>query len=145
MFSSVLMRKDDERHRQKFGKPTEKIFPFGCLQEWFLGHRLHDNKPSIIHHYYFSEDTTSFGYPDPAAGWALSAPLYQRCVWMCCVGKWVKKGSLSCLFSDHFQRINLCYGIILFSSCLSLMPSIHCHRGVMTAVGISWTNLWRWL
>ncbi|XP_015235560.1 PREDICTED: beta-1,3-glucosyltransferase-like isoform X2 [Cyprinodon variegatus] len=51
---------------------------YSVQEEWFLGHRLHDNKPSIIHHYYFSEDTTSFGYPDPAAGWALSAPLYQR-------------------------------------------------------------------
>ncbi|MED6288947.1 hypothetical protein CHARACLAT_031415 [Characodon lateralis] len=49
-------------------------------EEWFLGQRLHDNKPSIVHHYAFSEDPTSFGYPDPAAGWALSAPLYQRCV-----------------------------------------------------------------
>ncbi|XP_047234195.1 beta-1,3-glucosyltransferase isoform X2 [Girardinichthys multiradiatus] len=47
-------------------------------EEWFLGQRLHDNKPSIVHHYAFSEDPTSFGYPDPAAGWALSAPLYQR-------------------------------------------------------------------
>ncbi|XP_028277531.1 beta-1,3-glucosyltransferase [Parambassis ranga] len=47
-------------------------------EEWFLGKRLHDNEASIIHHYAFSEDPTSFGYPDPAAGWALSAPLYHR-------------------------------------------------------------------
>ncbi|XP_023197573.1 beta-1,3-glucosyltransferase-like isoform X1 [Xiphophorus maculatus] len=47
-------------------------------EEWFLGQRLHDNKPSIVHHYAFSEDPTSFGYPDPAAGWALSAALHQR-------------------------------------------------------------------
>uniref|UniRef100_A0AAQ5ZTV8 Fringe-like glycosyltransferase domain-containing protein n=1 Tax=Amphiprion ocellaris TaxID=80972 RepID=A0AAQ5ZTV8_AMPOC len=47
-------------------------------EEWFLGRRLHDNEASIIHHYAFSEDPISFGYPDPAAGWALSAPLLQR-------------------------------------------------------------------
>ncbi|KAM4547231.1 beta-1,3-glucosyltransferase [Fundulus diaphanus] len=47
-------------------------------EEWFLGQALHDNKPSIIHHYAFFEDPSYFGYPDPAAGWALSAPLYRR-------------------------------------------------------------------
>uniref|UniRef100_A0A3P9JPF9 Beta 3-glucosyltransferase b n=1 Tax=Oryzias latipes TaxID=8090 RepID=A0A3P9JPF9_ORYLA len=47
-------------------------------EEWFLGKRLHDNKASIIHHYAFSEDPASFGYPDPAAGWAVSVPLCQR-------------------------------------------------------------------
>ncbi|XP_026225801.1 beta 3-glucosyltransferase b isoform X1 [Anabas testudineus] len=47
-------------------------------EEWFLGKRLHDNDASIIHHYAFSEDPTSFGYPDPAAGWALSALLLRR-------------------------------------------------------------------
>uniref|UniRef100_A0A8C5DTW3 Beta-1,3-glucosyltransferase-like n=1 Tax=Gouania willdenowi TaxID=441366 RepID=A0A8C5DTW3_GOUWI len=45
-------------------------------KEWFLGKRLHDNEASIIHHYAFSEGL-SFGYPDPAAGWALSAALLQ--------------------------------------------------------------------
>ncbi|XP_029957220.1 beta-1,3-glucosyltransferase [Salarias fasciatus] len=47
-------------------------------EEWFLGKRLHDDEASIIHHYAFSEDPGSFGYPDPAAGWALSAPLLLR-------------------------------------------------------------------
>uniref|UniRef100_I3K4D0 Beta 3-glucosyltransferase b n=1 Tax=Oreochromis niloticus TaxID=8128 RepID=I3K4D0_ORENI len=47
-------------------------------QEWFLGKRLRDNEASIIHHYAFSEDPSSFGYPDTAAGWALSAPLLKR-------------------------------------------------------------------
>ncbi|KAM6911889.1 beta-1,3-glucosyltransferase [Lycodopsis pacificus] len=47
-------------------------------EEWFLGKLLHDNEPSIIHHYAFSEDPGSFSYPDPAAGWALSTPLLQR-------------------------------------------------------------------
>ncbi|KAG7515938.1 beta-1,3-glucosyltransferase-like isoform X1 [Solea senegalensis] len=47
-------------------------------EEWFLGKHLHDNEASIIHHYAFSEDPSSFGYPDPAAGLALSAPLLQR-------------------------------------------------------------------
>lgn len=52
-------------------------------QEWFLGKRLHDDEASIIHHYAFSEDPASFGYPDPAAGWAVSAPLLRRCVYVC--------------------------------------------------------------
>uniref|UniRef100_A0A3P8VZJ2 Beta 3-glucosyltransferase b n=1 Tax=Cynoglossus semilaevis TaxID=244447 RepID=A0A3P8VZJ2_CYNSE len=47
-------------------------------EEWFLGRRLCDVEASIIHHYAFSEDPSSFGYPDPAAGWALSAPLLRR-------------------------------------------------------------------
>ncbi|XP_034034115.1 beta-1,3-glucosyltransferase isoform X2 [Thalassophryne amazonica] len=47
-------------------------------EEWFLGKCLHDNEASIIHHYAFSEDPGSFGYPDPAAGWALSVPLLRR-------------------------------------------------------------------
>ncbi|XP_072231489.1 beta-1,3-glucosyltransferase isoform X2 [Leuresthes tenuis] len=51
---------------------------FPIQEEWFLGKRLHDNEASIIHHYAFSEDPSSFGYPDPAAGWALSAPLLHR-------------------------------------------------------------------
>lgn len=54
-----------------------------CLcvwQEWFLGKPLHDSEASIIHHYAFAEDPTSFSYPDPAAGWALSMPLLRRFV-----------------------------------------------------------------
>ncbi|KAM4620398.1 beta-1,3-glucosyltransferase [Polymixia lowei] len=51
---------------------------YNAQEEWFLGKRLHDNEVSIIHHYAFSEEPASFGYPDPAAGWALSAPLLQR-------------------------------------------------------------------
>lgn len=47
-------------------------------EEWFLGKRLHDNEASIIHHYAFSENPRSFGYPDPAAGWALSSALLHR-------------------------------------------------------------------
>lgn len=43
-----------------------------------MGKRLHDNKASIIHHYAFSEDPSIFAYPDPAAGWAVSAPLLKR-------------------------------------------------------------------
>ncbi|XP_034539866.1 beta-1,3-glucosyltransferase [Notolabrus celidotus] len=47
-------------------------------EEWFLGKRLNDEDASIIHHYAFSEDPVSFGYPDPAAGWALSTSLLLR-------------------------------------------------------------------
>ncbi|XP_056141306.1 beta-1,3-glucosyltransferase [Lampris incognitus] len=51
---------------------------YNTQEEWFLGKRLHDDEASIIHHYAFSEDPTSFGYPDPTAGWALSIPLLHR-------------------------------------------------------------------
>ncbi|XP_076024827.1 beta-1,3-glucosyltransferase [Genypterus blacodes] len=51
---------------------------YTAQEEWFLGKRLHDNEASIIHHYAFSEDPVSFGYPDPAAGWALSVSLLHR-------------------------------------------------------------------
>uniref|UniRef100_A0A667XG43 Beta 3-glucosyltransferase b n=2 Tax=Myripristis murdjan TaxID=586833 RepID=A0A667XG43_9TELE len=54
------------------------LFVLSYCQEWFLGKRLHDNEASIIHHYAFSEDPSSFGYPDPAAGWAISMSLLQR-------------------------------------------------------------------
>uniref|UniRef100_A0A674MDT5 Beta 3-glucosyltransferase b n=2 Tax=Takifugu rubripes TaxID=31033 RepID=A0A674MDT5_TAKRU len=47
-------------------------------EEWFLGRGLHDDGASIIHHYAFSEDPSSFTYPDPSAGWAVSKPLLKR-------------------------------------------------------------------
>ncbi|KAM3601373.1 uncharacterized protein V6R79_011676 [Siganus canaliculatus] len=56
----------------------EVLHRYHVPQEWFLGKRLHDNEASIIHHYAFSEDPRSFGYPDPAAGWARSTSLLQR-------------------------------------------------------------------
>ena len=58
--------------------PPHSVPRTPCPQEWFLGKRLHDNKATIIHHYAFSEDPPSFGYPDPAAGWVLSTPLLHR-------------------------------------------------------------------
>ncbi|KAM6984644.1 beta-1,3-glucosyltransferase [Aplochiton taeniatus] len=51
---------------------------YSAQRDWFLGKRLHDDEASIIHHYAFSEDPASFGYPDPAAGWAISTPLAHR-------------------------------------------------------------------
>ncbi|XP_025766611.1 beta-1,3-glucosyltransferase isoform X3 [Oreochromis niloticus] len=56
----------------------EVLNRYPAQEEWFLGKRLRDNEASIIHHYAFSEDPSSFGYPDTAAGWALSAPLLKR-------------------------------------------------------------------
>ncbi|XP_016119254.1 beta-1,3-glucosyltransferase [Sinocyclocheilus grahami] len=51
---------------------------FNTRKEWFLGRPLHDDEPTIIHHYAFSEDPYSFSYPDFMAGWALSCPLAKR-------------------------------------------------------------------
>ncbi|XP_047462135.1 beta-1,3-glucosyltransferase [Mugil cephalus] len=67
-------------------------------EEWFLGKRLHDDEPSIIHHYAFSEDPSSFGYPDPAAGWALSAPLQQR------LSERIQHGSLKSEFTIDLKH-----------------------------------------
>ncbi|XP_072515482.1 beta-1,3-glucosyltransferase [Salminus brasiliensis] len=51
---------------------------FTSGREWFLGKALNDKVATIIHHYAFSEEPTGFGYPDFAAGWALSCPLVKR-------------------------------------------------------------------
>ena len=83
---------------QKITKPLS--FTFYYSQEWFLGKRLHDNEASIIHHYAFSEDPSSFGYPDPAAGWALSEPLLHRCGSVCA------------------EMVSLIYSSFFLTSCL---------------------------
>ena len=58
--------------------PWRPYYVFHFSKEWFLGKGLHDNEASIIHHYAFAEDPSSFNYPDPRAGWAVSAPLLKR-------------------------------------------------------------------
>ncbi|XP_040006391.1 beta-1,3-glucosyltransferase isoform X2 [Xiphias gladius] len=68
----------EEETRVSLAALLQVLHRYQVHEEWFLGKRLHDNEASIIHHYAFSEDPSSFGYPDPAAGWALSAPLLQR-------------------------------------------------------------------
>ncbi|XP_073770192.1 beta-1,3-glucosyltransferase isoform X2 [Danio rerio] len=60
-----------------FDPYTLRSFDFVIL-EWFLGRSLHDDEPTIIHHYAFSEDPYSFAYPDFMAGWAISCPLAKR-------------------------------------------------------------------
>ncbi|KAM6907223.1 beta-1,3-glucosyltransferase [Xenentodon cancila] len=68
----------EEETRVEIPALLQILSRYPVQQEWFLGKRLHDDGASIIHHYAFSEDPSSFGYPDPAAGWALSGPLYLR-------------------------------------------------------------------
>uniref|UniRef100_A0A671N626 Beta 3-glucosyltransferase b n=1 Tax=Sinocyclocheilus anshuiensis TaxID=1608454 RepID=A0A671N626_9TELE len=53
----------------------QMLSKFKTRKEWFLGRPLHDDEPTIIHDYAFSEDPYSFTYPDFMAGWALSCPL----------------------------------------------------------------------
>ncbi|XP_067290318.1 beta-1,3-glucosyltransferase [Pseudorasbora parva] len=57
---------------------TQVLSKFNTRKEWFLGRPLHDDEPTIIHHYAFSEDPKSFTYPDFMAGWALSCLLVMR-------------------------------------------------------------------
>lgn len=47
-------------------------------QEWFLGHALHDQDATIIHHYAFHENPKSFTYPDFASGFLFSVGLLNR-------------------------------------------------------------------
>ncbi|XP_040908387.1 beta-1,3-glucosyltransferase isoform X2 [Toxotes jaculatrix] len=68
----------EEETRVRLAALLQVLHRYQVHEEWFLGKRLHDNEASIIHHYAFSEDPRSFGYPDPAAGWALSVPLLHR-------------------------------------------------------------------
>ncbi|KAM7398152.1 hypothetical protein PAMA_006168 [Pampus argenteus] len=68
----------EEETRVTLAALLHVLHRYQAHEEWFLGKRLNDNEASIIHHYAFSEDPSSFGYPDPAAGWALSTPLLQR-------------------------------------------------------------------
>ncbi|XP_019952583.1 beta-1,3-glucosyltransferase isoform X2 [Paralichthys olivaceus] len=68
----------EEETRVSLAALLQVLHRYQGHKEWFLGKRLHDNEASIIHHYAFSEDPSSFGYPDPAAGWALSTPLLHR-------------------------------------------------------------------
>uniref|UniRef100_A0A673MEA1 Beta 3-glucosyltransferase b n=1 Tax=Sinocyclocheilus rhinocerous TaxID=307959 RepID=A0A673MEA1_9TELE len=56
----------------------QMLSKFKTRKEWFLGRHLHDDEPTIIHDYAFSEDPYSFTYPDFMAGWALSCPLAKR-------------------------------------------------------------------
>ncbi|XP_077962681.1 beta-1,3-glucosyltransferase isoform X1 [Gasterosteus aculeatus] len=68
----------EEQTSITLAKLLQVLNRYQVQEEWFLGKRLHDNEPSIIHHYAFSEDPGSFSYPDPAAGWALSSLLLRR-------------------------------------------------------------------
>ncbi|KAL6098724.1 b3glct [Pungitius sinensis] len=68
----------EEQTSVTLAKLLQVLNRYQVQEEWFLGKCLHDNEPSIIHHYAFSEDPGSFSYPDPAAGWALSSLLLRR-------------------------------------------------------------------
>ncbi|XP_017271828.1 beta 3-glucosyltransferase a [Kryptolebias marmoratus] len=54
------------------------LVKFNKSKEWFLGKPLHDEESTIIHHYAFAKNPSSFKYPDFAAAWALSLPLVVR-------------------------------------------------------------------
>uniref|UniRef100_A0AAV2JB77 Fringe-like glycosyltransferase domain-containing protein n=1 Tax=Knipowitschia caucasica TaxID=637954 RepID=A0AAV2JB77_KNICA len=70
----------EEETEVSLGQLLTVLQRYPASEEWFLGRRLHDSEASIIHHYAFAEDPAVFGYPDPAAGWALSTALLHRLV-----------------------------------------------------------------
>ncbi|KAM9319851.1 beta-1,3-glucosyltransferase [Gastrophryne carolinensis] len=59
-------------------KLVETLQRYNRSKNYFLGKALHDEESTIIHHYAFAENPSSFKYPDFAAGWALSIPLVKR-------------------------------------------------------------------
>ncbi|XP_053564442.1 beta-1,3-glucosyltransferase [Bombina bombina] len=61
----------------KLQKLLKTLQRFDKSKNWFLGKALHDEESTIIHHYAFAENPSSFKYPDFAAGWALSMPLVK--------------------------------------------------------------------
>ncbi|XP_045149996.1 beta-1,3-glucosyltransferase [Echinops telfairi] len=68
----------EEETRVHLPKLLRTLGRHDSAKEWFLGKALHDEEATIIHHYAFSENPTSFKYPDFAAGWALSMPLVNK-------------------------------------------------------------------
>ncbi|XP_006832099.1 PREDICTED: beta-1,3-glucosyltransferase [Chrysochloris asiatica] len=68
----------EEETRIRIPKLLETLRRHDPAKEWFLGKALRDDESTIIHHYAFSENPTSFKYPDFAAGWALSIPLVNK-------------------------------------------------------------------
>ncbi|XP_062393033.1 beta-1,3-glucosyltransferase-like isoform X2 [Sardina pilchardus] len=62
----------------KIPRLLQVLSRFDAGKEWFLGSPLHDDESTIIHHYAFFDDPSSFKYPDFAAGWGLSCSLLNR-------------------------------------------------------------------
>lgn len=50
----------------------------GGKKELFLGHALHDQEATIVHHFAFFENPTVFRYPTFRAGIALSWTMVRR-------------------------------------------------------------------
>uniref|UniRef100_A0AAR2K147 Fringe-like glycosyltransferase domain-containing protein n=1 Tax=Pygocentrus nattereri TaxID=42514 RepID=A0AAR2K147_PYGNA len=75
--SSWIMFLEEETN-VKLEKLLTVLKKFVRRKEWFLGKPLHDDESTIIHHYAFAENPSSFKYPDFSAGWALSIPLINR-------------------------------------------------------------------
>ncbi|XP_068174196.1 beta 3-glucosyltransferase a isoform X2 [Antennarius striatus] len=68
----------EEETNVRMTKIVEVLGRFDKNKEWFLGKPLRDEESTIIHHYAFAENPSSFKYPDFAAAWALSMPLVVR-------------------------------------------------------------------
>ncbi|XP_030648107.1 beta-1,3-glucosyltransferase [Chanos chanos] len=68
----------DEETNVHLQRLIQTLGRFDAQQEWFLGRCLHDDEPTIIHHFAFSDNPSIFRFPDFVAGWALSCPLVKR-------------------------------------------------------------------
>ncbi|XP_017773923.1 PREDICTED: beta-1,3-glucosyltransferase, partial [Nicrophorus vespilloides] len=64
--------------RVRLGRLLDTLRTRRGKDEVFLGYALHDREPSIIHHFAFYEDPTSFKYPNLASGFAISTALLLR-------------------------------------------------------------------
>ncbi|XP_060090701.1 beta-1,3-glucosyltransferase [Heteronotia binoei] len=68
----------EEDTRINIVRLMEVLRRYDKSKELFLGKALHDEESTIIHHYAFAENPTSFKFPDFAAGWVLSMPLVNK-------------------------------------------------------------------
>ncbi|XP_013383275.1 beta-1,3-glucosyltransferase isoform X2 [Lingula anatina] len=69
-------------------KLLEVLKRFDPSKEQFLGKALRDSIPTIIHHFAFHDNPSSFAYPDFAAGFLLSQPLIKSLA-----ERWLEKKS----------------------------------------------------
>ncbi|XP_011606882.1 beta 3-glucosyltransferase a isoform X1 [Takifugu rubripes] len=68
----------EEQTNVRVKKLVQVLAKYDKNEEWFLGKPLHDEESTIIHHYAFAENPSTFKYPDFSAAWALSVPLVAR-------------------------------------------------------------------
>ncbi|XP_063925749.1 beta-1,3-glucosyltransferase isoform X1 [Zophobas morio] len=68
----------EDRTRVNLGVLSEVLNEYDPSKAVWLGHALHDNEATIIHHFAFYEDPQKFKFPNLGSGIAISTNLLQR-------------------------------------------------------------------